>query len=100
MFLALFQSFCNYEISIKLNLPILLVLVRQREKSQKYFDLPGNFFLAHPVVETNLNNKKFSRKVSNNADESPHSPLPLPPPGSFMAQLASGFSILVGLPVT
>ena len=34
-----FPSFCNYKISIKLNLPILLVLVGQREKSLKYFDI-------------------------------------------------------------
>ena len=33
-----FPSFYNHESFIKLNLPILLVLVRQREKSQKYFD--------------------------------------------------------------
>ena len=37
--MALFPSFCKHEIFIKLNLPILLVLVGQREKSQKYFDL-------------------------------------------------------------
>ena len=34
-----FHSFCNDEIIIKLNLPILLAQIRQREKSQKYFDL-------------------------------------------------------------
>ena len=28
----------NYEVFIKLNLPILLVLVREQEKLQKYFD--------------------------------------------------------------
>ena len=39
MLLVLFMSICNHEIFIKLNLPILLVLVGQREKSQKYFDL-------------------------------------------------------------
>ena len=39
MFWTPFPSFCNHEIFIKLNLPILLVLVGQREKSQKYFDL-------------------------------------------------------------
>ena len=37
--MARFQSLCNHEIYIKLNLPILLVLVEQRGKSQKYFDL-------------------------------------------------------------
>ena len=40
MFLAIFQSFCNHAIFfVKLNLPIFLVLVRLREKSQKYFNL-------------------------------------------------------------
>ena len=39
MFWAIFQSFCNDEIFVKLNLPIFVVLVGQREKSQKYFDL-------------------------------------------------------------
>ena len=39
MFQALYQSFCKNEIFLKFNLPIFLVLVRQREKSQKYFDL-------------------------------------------------------------
>ena len=34
-----FQSFCNHEIFVKLNLPLFVVLVGQREKSQKYFDL-------------------------------------------------------------
>ena len=34
-----FQSFYNYEIFVKLNLPIFVVLVRQGEKSQKYFNL-------------------------------------------------------------
>ena len=34
-----FQSFCNHELFVKLNLPVFLVLVGQREKSQKYFDL-------------------------------------------------------------
>ena len=34
-----FQSFRNHEIFIKLNLHILLVLVKQREKSQKYSHL-------------------------------------------------------------
>ena len=34
-----FQSFCNHEIFVKLNLPVLVVLVRQEEKSQKYFNL-------------------------------------------------------------
>ena len=37
--LGLFQSFCNHEVFTRLNLPILLVLVRQREKSRKFFDL-------------------------------------------------------------
>ena len=36
MFSAFFQSFCNKEIFIRLNLSILLVQVRRREKSQKY----------------------------------------------------------------
>ena len=36
---AIFQSFCNHEIFVKLNLPIFLVLVKQREKSQEYFNL-------------------------------------------------------------
>ena len=31
--------FYNHEIFIKLNLPIFIVLVRHRKKSQKYFDL-------------------------------------------------------------
>ena len=50
MFLAHFPSCCNHEIFIKLNLPILLVLVGQREKSQKYFDLS--------TFNYNLNNSK------------------------------------------
>ena len=37
--LAPFQPFCYDEILEKLNLPILLVLARQREKSQKQFEL-------------------------------------------------------------
>ena len=31
---AIFQSFCNHEIFVKLSLPIFVVLVGQREKSQ------------------------------------------------------------------
>ena len=38
-FLAIFQSFYNHKIFAGLNLPIFLVLVRQRKKSQKYFNL-------------------------------------------------------------
>ena len=34
-----FQSFCNHEFFGNLNLPVLVALVGQREKSQKYFDL-------------------------------------------------------------
>ena len=34
-----FQSFGGHEIFVKLNLPIFVVFVRQREKSQKYFNL-------------------------------------------------------------
>ena len=34
-----FSVICNHEIFVKLNLPIFAVLVRQREKSQKYFNL-------------------------------------------------------------
>ena len=34
-----FQLFCNDEIFVKFNLFIFPVLVRRREKSQKYFDL-------------------------------------------------------------
>ena len=46
--LGLFQSFCEHEIFIMLNLPILLVLVRQREKSQKYLSLLAfNWNLNH-----------------------------------------------------
>ena len=37
-----FSSFCNHEIFIKLNLPILLVLEKQQEKSQKYFNLSAS----------------------------------------------------------
>ena len=36
---TIFQPLCNHEIFIKFNLPIHLVLVRQRAKSQKYFGL-------------------------------------------------------------
>ena len=36
---AIFQSFCKHEIFVKLNISTFLVLVRQREKSQKFFDL-------------------------------------------------------------
>ena len=39
MFQALFPSLCNHEILIKLNVPISVVLIGQRENSQKYFDL-------------------------------------------------------------
>ena len=39
MFSAIFQPVFKYRIFIKLNLPILLVLVELRGKSQKYFDL-------------------------------------------------------------
>ena len=39
MFWAIFQSFCNQEIFVKFNLPIFVVLIGQREKSQKYIDL-------------------------------------------------------------
>ena len=34
-----FQPFRNHKIFVKLNLPTFPVLVRRREKSQKYFDL-------------------------------------------------------------
>ena len=37
--LCIFSVICNHEIFVKLNLPLLLVLVRQREKSRKDFDL-------------------------------------------------------------
>ena len=36
---GLFRSLCNQEIFVMLKSPILLGLVRQRKKSQKYFDL-------------------------------------------------------------
>ena len=36
--LGMFQSFCNHEIFVKLNLPIFIALIGQREKSQKYFN--------------------------------------------------------------
>ena len=39
MFQAIFKSFCNHDFFVKLNLRIFLALVRQREKSQKYFSL-------------------------------------------------------------
>ena len=43
-----FQSFCKHQIFLKFNLPIFLVLVRQREKSQKFFDLSAfNYKLNH-----------------------------------------------------
>ena len=46
--LVLFSVICNHEIFITLNLPILLVLVRQREKSQIYFSLSAfNWNLNH-----------------------------------------------------
>ena len=56
--LALFQLFCNHEIFIKLNLVIILLLVRKREKSQKYFDLStfdwnlndSNLFSTHGAM--------------------------------------------------
>ena len=48
MFEAIFLSFCNHEIFVKLNLPIFLKFLRQREKSQKYFDLLAfNWNLNH-----------------------------------------------------
>ena len=39
-----FPSLCNHEIFVKLNLSIFVLLVGQREKSQKYFD-PSAFYL-------------------------------------------------------
>ena len=46
--LVLFQSFCNYEIFLMLNLPMILALVRQREKSQNYFSISAlNWNLNH-----------------------------------------------------
>ena len=39
LFYAVLQSCCGYESFIKLNLPIPLMLVRQQEKSPRYFDL-------------------------------------------------------------
>ena len=38
-FRPIFQSLCNHGIFIKLNLPMLLVMVKQWKRSQKYFDL-------------------------------------------------------------
>ena len=34
-----FQSFCNHEIFVKLNLPMFVALMRQRERSEKCFNL-------------------------------------------------------------
>ena len=36
---AIIQSFCNHESFLKLSLSMLLVLVKQQGKLQKYFDL-------------------------------------------------------------
>ena len=45
---AIFQSFCNHDIFVKLNLPMFVVLVGKREKSQKYFDPSAfNYNLNH-----------------------------------------------------
>ena len=46
-----FPSFCDHEIFIKPDLPVLLVLVGQRKKSQKYFD-PSAF--TYNLNESNL----------------------------------------------
>ena len=40
IFWAIFQSFCNHEIFVKFNLPIFLVVARQRAKL--FFD-PSTF---------------------------------------------------------
>ena len=58
--ISFLQSFCNHEIFIMLNLPILLVLVRQREKSQKYFSLPAfNWNLNHSNLLSTLVTTNF-----------------------------------------
>ena len=45
-----------------LNLPILLVLVRQREKSQEYFSLlPSNWNLNHSNLLSTLGATNFSK---------------------------------------
>ena len=50
-----FQPLCNHEIFIKFNLPIHLVLGRQQEKSQKYFDLSAlNWNLNHLNLSSTL----------------------------------------------
>ena len=42
------KSYCNHEIFLMSNLPILLVLTRHREKSERYFDLSAlNWNLNH-----------------------------------------------------
>ena len=45
-----------------LNLPILLVLVRQREKSHKYFNLSAfNLNLNHPNLWSTFDAKNFRK---------------------------------------
>ena len=57
-----FQSFCNHEIFVKSNLPTYLVLLRQREKSQKYFDLLAfNWNLNHSNLWRTLGAINFQK---------------------------------------
>ena len=61
-FLVLFESFCNHQIFKMLNLAIPLTLVKQREKSQKYFSLlPFNWNLNHSDLVRILGATNFAR---------------------------------------
>ena len=60
MFWTIFQSICNHEIIVKSNLPTFVVLVGQREKSQKYIDLsPFNKNLNDLNLSSNLGFMNF-----------------------------------------
>ena len=50
-----FRPFCNHEIFINLSSLILLILMRQRENSQRYFDLSAfNWNLNHSNLLSTL----------------------------------------------
>ena len=60
--LGLFQSFCNHQIFVYLNLPIFPVLVRRREKSQKCFYLLAvKQILIHSNPSSTLDAMNFQK---------------------------------------
>ena len=65
-----FQSFCNDEIFVKLNLPMFLALVRTREKSQKYFDLSEvldfiSLLNRYQSLRQKMRSQNFDKMVSS-----------------------------------